>query len=164
MNTKEKVLIHKGMDKVKRMEYQEALEIFDRVIEINPKIPEAWNNRGVALFRLGRAEEAVESCDRSLAIDVENLEALRNKGFALKSLGRLEEALQAYDVVIQRGGEALDLEAVASVLVALGRKEDALDCMMQAASMEPLDRFTEEIEVLKRLIMQRDALSFEEKE
>lgn len=164
MNSKEKVLIHKGMDKVRRMEYEEALEIFDRVIEMNPKIPEAWNNRGVALFRLGRADEAVESCDRALAIDAENLEALRNKGFALRSLGRLEEALQAYDMVLQKGGDALDMEAVASALVALGRLEDALDCMMQAVSMEPLDRFMEEIEVLKGMILQRDGLSPEGKE
>jgi tetratricopeptide (TPR) repeat protein len=164
MNTKEKVLIHKGIDKVKRMEYEEALEIFDRVIEMNPKIPEAWNNRGVALFRLARVEEALESCDRSLAIDAENLEALRNKGFALRQLGRLEEAFQAYDMVLRKGGEALDMEAAASVLVALGRLEEALDFMMQAVSMEPLDRFMEEIEALKGMIMQRDGVSLEGKE
>ncbi len=164
MNTKEKVLIHKGMDRVRRMEYEEALEIFDRVIEMNPEVPEAWNNRGVALFRLGRAEEAIESCDRSLAIDSENLEALRNKGFALRSLGRLEEALQVYDAVLRKGGTALDLEAVASVLVALGRLEEALECMMQAVSMEPQDRFMEEIEVLKGMILQRDGIISEGKE
>jgi len=164
MNTKEKVLIHKGIDKVKRMEYEEALEIFDRVIEMNPQIPEAWNNRAVALFRLGRAEEAVESCDRSLAIDAENLEALRNKGFALRSLGRMEDALQAYYIVIQKGGEALDVEAVASVLVTLGRLEDALDCMVQAVGMEPLDRFMEEIEMLKGMILHRDGITSEGKE
>ncbi len=164
MNTKEKVLIHKGMDRVRRMEYQEALEIFDRVIEMNPMIPEAWNNRGVALFRLGRAEEAIESCDKSLAIDPENLEAMRNKGFALRGLGRLEEALQVYGAVLQKGGTALDMEATASVLLALGKLDEALDCMMQAVSMEPLDRFMEEIEVLKGMILQRDGFTPEAKE
>ena len=33
MNSKEKVQIHRGMDKVKRMQFDEALQIFDRVLE-----------------------------------------------------------------------------------------------------------------------------------
>ena len=164
MNTKEKILIHKGIDKVRRMEYEEALEIFDRVIEMNPNIPEAWNNRGVTLYRLGRVDEAVESCDRSLAIDAENLEALRNKGLALRRLGRLEEALQAYETVLRRGGDALDMEAMASVLMAMGRLEVALDCVIQAANIEPLDRFMEEIETLQGMIMQRNGPTSEGKE
>ena len=59
MNTKEKVLIHRGMDRVKRKEFEEALEIFERVLAADPEIPEAWNNRGVALYGLGRIDEAL---------------------------------------------------------------------------------------------------------
>lgn len=154
MNVKEKVLIHKGIDRVKRMEYAEALAIFDSVLEMNPRIPEAWNNRGVALFRLGRAEEALESYERSLSLDPTNLEAQRNKGFVLRSLGRLEEALKTYDIVVQEGGEALDLEAKAVVLAGMGRFEEALDCLYQARRISPIERFEEEIEMLKRRIGQ----------
>ena len=157
MNTREKVLIHKGIDKVRRMEYEQALEIFDRVLEDNPAISEAWNNKGVALFRMERAEEAIDCYNRSLAIDPENLDALRNKGFAQRSLGKLDESLLTYNSVLQKGGDALDLESMAAVLASLGRPEEALECMFQAIKMEPRPRFEEEIEVLKGMIQQKDS-------
>jgi tetratricopeptide (TPR) repeat protein len=156
MNTKEKVLIHKGMDMVKRMQFQEAVEIFDRVLAMNSQIPEAWNNKGVALFRLGRLEDALICYESSLSIDPDNLEAMRNKGFVLRYLGRMEEALQTYDSVLQRGGEALDMESRATVLMAMGRLEEALDCLYQALRTQPLDRFEEEVRVLMGMIEQRD--------
>jgi tetratricopeptide (TPR) repeat protein len=156
MNTKEKVLIHKGMDMVKRMQFQEAVEIFDRVLAMNSQIPEAWNNKGVALFRLGRLEDALICYESSLSIDPDNLEAMRNKGFVLRYLGRMEEALQTYDSVLQRGDEALDMESRATVLMAMGRLEEALDCLYQALRTQPLDRFEEEVRVLRGMIEQRD--------
>jgi tetratricopeptide (TPR) repeat protein len=156
MNSKEKVQIHRGMDKVKRMQFDDALQIFERLLEINPEIPEAWNNKGVALHRLGRAEEALACYERSLTLDPENMDAMRNKGFVLRYLGRLEEALQTYDSVLQKGGEPLDMEATASVLAAMGRLEEALECMLLAREAAPIERFEEEIEVLKNMMMQRD--------
>ena len=41
--------------------YEEAIECFDRALEINPNFAEAWNNKGNVLDELGRYEEAVES-------------------------------------------------------------------------------------------------------
>lgn len=155
MNTKDKVLIHKGMDLVRRMQYAEALEVFDRLVSQSPEITEAWNNRGVALFRLGRSGEALESYDRALSLDAKNLEALRNKGFVLRSMGRLEEALDCYFKVMKTGGNALDLEAMAAALVGLGKLEEAMECMLQAIEIQPIDRFEEELGALKEMMMQR---------
>jgi tetratricopeptide (TPR) repeat protein len=162
MNSKEKVQIHRGMDKVKKMQFDEALQIFDRLLDMNPDIPEGWNNKGVALYRLGRAEEALACYERSLIIDPENMDALRNKGFVLRYLGRFEEALQAYDSVLQKGGEALDMEATASVLAAMGRLEEALECMLLAREAAPIERFEEEIEMLKSMILERDGIGMTE--
>lgn len=152
MNAKEKVLLHKGMDKVKRMQFEEAAEIFDRVLAINPEIPEAWNNRGVALFRLGRIDEAIESYNRSLALNPNNLDALRNKGFLLLSIERFEEALECYNLVLRLGGEAEDMESKATALVGMGRIQEALDCMLEAVKAKPLQRFEDEIEALKQMV------------
>jgi tetratricopeptide (TPR) repeat protein len=156
MNTKEKILIHKGMDKVKQGQYPEAIEIFDRVLSTNPKSTYAWNNRGVALFKADRPKEALESYEQSLKIDPENLDALRNKGFVLRSMGRMQEALECYELVIKAGGNAQDMESLATVLVGMGMLDEAMDCMLQAASVEPSERFEEEIAALKMMIEQRD--------
>ena len=156
MNSKEKVLIHRGMDKVKQKDFPGALEIFERVLAANPDIPEAWNNDGVALYGLGRIEEASESYDRCLALDPENLDAMRNKGFLLRNQRKLEEALQVYDSVLQKGGDAYDIESTAAVLTALGRLEEALNCLYLAREAMPLDRLEEEIGMIQDMISNRE--------
>ncbi len=155
MNSKERALLHKGMDKVRQKKFEQALEIFDRVVASNADIPEAWNNRGVALFSLGRMDEALDSYDRSLALEGENLDALRNKAFVLRSLRRLEEALAAYDAVLQKGGDAYDLESAAVVLTGLGRLEEALNCLYLARDQISLGRLEDEIAAVKGLMEQR---------
>lgn len=155
MNNKETVLLHRGMDKVKQKKFEEAFEIFERMLAMNQDIPEAWNNRGVALFGLGRSEEALQSYDRCLAIDPENLDALRNKGFLLRGQRRLEEALQVYDMVLQKGGDAYDMESAAVVLTALGRLEEALSCLYLAREEMPLKRLEDEIEMVQNLMEKR---------
>ena len=164
MNSKEKVLIHRGMDKVKQKDFPGALEIFERVLAANPDIPEAWNNNGVALYGLGRIEEASESYDRCLALDPENLDAMRNKGFLLRNQKKLEEALQVYDSVLQKGGDAYDMESTAAVLTALGRLEEALNCLYLAREAMPLDRLEEEIGTIQEMISNREVPDSEKKE
>jgi len=152
MNTKEKVLIHRGMDKVRQGLYEEAIEIYDRVLSMNPESAHAWNNRGVALFKAGRTEEALESYDRSLKIDPDNLDALRNRGFVLMSAGRMEDALGAYELVIGAGGDEVDMESMATVLVGMGMLNEALNCLNQAMSMKPSERIEQEIVALMGMI------------
>ena len=164
MNSKEKVLIHRGMDKVKQKDFPVALEIFERVLAANPDIPEAWNNKGVALYGLGRIEEANESYDRCLALDPENLDAMRNKGFLLRNQKKLEEALQVYDSVLQKGGDAYDMESTAAVLTALGRLEEALNCLYLAREAMPLDRLEDEIGMIQEMISNREVPDSEKKE
>jgi tetratricopeptide (TPR) repeat protein len=164
MNSKEKVLIHRGMDKVKQKDFPMALEIFERVLAANPDIPEAWNNKGVALYGLGRIEEANDCYDRCLSLDPENLDAMRNKGFLLRNQRKLEEALQVYDSVLQKGGDAYDMESTAAVLTALGRLEEALNCLYLAREAMPLDRLEDEIGMIQEMISNREVPDSEKKE
>lgn len=155
MNNKERVLLHRGMDKVKQKKFEEALEFFEQVLSKNQDIPEAWNNKAVSLYGLGRIDEALQSYDRCLAIDPENLDALRNKGFLLRSQKRLEEALEVYDRVLQKGGDGYDMESTAAVLTALGRLEEALNCLYLARESMSLERLEDEIAMVKGLMEQR---------
>lgn len=156
MNTKEKVLIHKGMDKVRQGEYDEAVLIYDRILEMNPENTYAWNNKGVAQFKAGRPDEAIESYNRSLQIDPGNLDALRNSGFVYRSLGRLEEALHCYELVMEAGGDETDMEAMATVLVGMGMLREALDCLTMAMNQNPSKLLEEEIVALMSMIEQKE--------
>ena len=41
--------------------WDEALEAFEKAIALEPDLPEAWRNKGVALERLNRYKEAQEA-------------------------------------------------------------------------------------------------------
>jgi tetratricopeptide (TPR) repeat protein len=164
MKSKERVIVFKGIDLVKRGQFQEALEMFDRVLEMNQDLAEAWNNRGVALFRLGQVQEALECYERAMAIEPGNLDALRNKAFVFRGQEKFPEALALYDLIIQAGGDVKDLEAKATVLVGLGRIDEALNILIDAAKIEPSVQIEEEIDLLMKIIENRTLTSSPEKE
>ncbi|HOK58859.1 tetratricopeptide repeat protein [Methanothrix sp.] len=145
MHTKEKVLIHKGIDMVKRGMHEKALEYYDRALEINPNSSDAWNNKGVALYRLNRIDEALQCYHRALEIDPDNLDAMRNIAFVHRARGEFEKAMELYETVMERGGDAYDLEAKATILVALGRFQEAIECIGRAYEMTPDPRFEVEM-------------------
>jgi Lipoprotein NlpI, contains TPR repeats len=153
MKSKEKILVHKGIDRVKREQFDDALEFFDRVLEMNPENADALNNKGVALYHMNRPTEALKCYDQALSADPENLEALRNKGFVLRSMQRFEEALEAYDLLIAVGPGAADLRNKAVILVGMGRPEEALGILMEAAMIEPSTQIEREIEMLRKMLL-----------
>jgi tetratricopeptide (TPR) repeat protein len=55
-----------------------------------------WNNKGFALFKLGKLEEALKAYDKAIGIDPQYTYAWNNKGYAFKSLGRIAEADAAF--------------------------------------------------------------------
>lgn len=154
MKSKETVLVHKGMDRVKRNEFEEAIEFFDQVLETNPNNADAWNNKGVALFKMGRPDDALECYDRALAADPENLESLRNRAFVLRAMERFEEALEAYETIVYDEPEASDFRNLATVLVGLGLLDEALGALMEAENIDPSIEVEREIEALRRVIME----------
>lgn len=154
MKSKEKVLVHKGMDRVKREQFEEALEFFDRVLEMNPENADAWNNKGVALYWMGRPEEALQCYDQSLKADPGNLEALRNRAFVLRAMERFEEAIETYDQIVTIEPEASDFRNLATALVGMGMLEEALGALIEAANMGSTIQIEREIETLRRVIME----------
>jgi tetratricopeptide (TPR) repeat protein len=76
---------------------EEAIASYDNALKFKPDYYSAWNNRGTALFNLGRNEEAIASYDNALKIKPDYHEAWNNRGVALGNLGRMEEAIASFD-------------------------------------------------------------------
>jgi tetratricopeptide (TPR) repeat protein len=74
---------------------EEALQSYEKALEINPDFLTVLNNRGAVLHRLGRHAEAMQSYDRVLAIDPDYADAHNNRGALLRDLGRLDEARES---------------------------------------------------------------------
>ena len=81
--------------------YEDALKIYDELIEQQPEKAKYHFMRGVALALMGRYEEALDSFDKAIALDPNYAAAYNNRGNALALMGRYEEALKDADKAIE---------------------------------------------------------------
>jgi tetratricopeptide (TPR) repeat protein len=82
-------------------QYEESIECFDRIIELNRDDDSAWNNKGLALIYLGRYEEAIECYERAIDLNPKESDVWNNKGNALYSSGWYKDAIECYDRAIE---------------------------------------------------------------
>ncbi|MEW6660079.1 MAG: MBL fold metallo-hydrolase [Thermodesulfobacteriota bacterium] len=70
-----------------------AADIFDTILQQNPRHFHALLGQGRALLGMGRSAASLDFFDRALAINPQDPEALVNKGMALYLSGRQDEAM-----------------------------------------------------------------------
>ena len=76
---------------------EEALVCYDRALALNPRLEQAWVNKGAALGELGQMEESIDCCDYALALNPRLPEAWINKGAVLGRLGQFRKALLCFE-------------------------------------------------------------------
>jgi len=95
--------------------YEEALEAFEKAIEMDSKHFRAWYNKGVAFFYLKKYKNSLKSFKKAIRVfeheleaDEENkeiklryIEAYYDKGVILYSLKRYRKALEAFEKAIE---------------------------------------------------------------
>src|SRR6476660_1057256 len=96
-----KEFILKGNEHYYNKEYNEAIEYYDKALEIDPKHVGALNNTGKVLDNLGKYNEAIVYYDKALQIDPKYADALNSKGNVLGKLGKYNEAIEYYDKALQ---------------------------------------------------------------
>lgn len=120
--------------------FEQALQLFDEILEVDPESADALVGKAVAYRRSGKLEEASNCLDLVLALQPWNVAALLNRGHILEAQGDLEGALEAFDTLI--GLSPLDGEAWAAqgdVLTKMGRHDDALQAYAEALKLNPGD-------------------------
>ena len=81
--------------------YAQAIDCYDKAIELNPNNIDSWYNRGLALNNLSRYEEAILCYDKVIKIDPKHVYAWNSKGYALNYMGKFQEAIKSYDRVLE---------------------------------------------------------------
>ena len=79
---------------------QQAVELIDKAIEINPNVAATYSNRGNALKELKQLDAAVASYDKAIALNPNYVEAHTNRGIALQELNQPGAAIASYDKAI----------------------------------------------------------------
>jgi tetratricopeptide (TPR) repeat protein len=93
LNSPENKLTQKAKDLVNKQKYLEAIDLFDRIIKINPDNERAWSQKAYCLWCLDRNQSAIECFQKTLELDPGN-------NYARMSLGKISFDLQEYNQAI----------------------------------------------------------------
>jgi tetratricopeptide (TPR) repeat protein len=90
-----------GSALLQRGHADEAMDQFQKALEINPRSAGAHNNLGVALLAKGQVSEAITHLQQAVAINPRYAEAHYNLGNALVQEGRTDEAIAQYTLALE---------------------------------------------------------------
>ena len=113
-----------------------AVVRYEQALSLNPNIPEALSNLGLALKALGKADAAIARYEQALALKPDAPEILCNLGIVLKDRGRIDEAITCYHKALAfKPDYPAALSNLGNALRDQGRFDEAIACYRQALAL-----------------------------
>lgn len=104
-----------------------AVAAFEHALALDPKLPQAQHQRGLALAHLDQHEAALDAFVAAISLAPEDADLRLAVARSLVAAGQTEAALAAFDEVLRlRPGDEVALFGRASALASLGRDALAL--------------------------------------
>ena len=91
------VMLNKGSELVKKNQLKEAVNVFTKVIELDPYWAEAWNKRATVLYLLGEFQKSQNDIDKVLELEKRHFGALAGQGLVNIQLKNYEKAIMSYE-------------------------------------------------------------------
>ena len=128
---------------------EEALAAYERAIELDPEMAEAWIGKGYAKSRLAFIDkdpagynEPLLSFERAIELNRSQSQAWNGKATLLSMMGRYDEAVEAYDASLEIDPlQPWVLVGKANALWKLGRHDESI-----AAGDKAIDATSETVE------------------
>ena len=128
----------KGASLAQLGKHEEAVEAFDRAIQIDQELPQSWTGKASSLHALARHRDAIVCCYRALARAPRSTVTHNIRGLCLAALGEHEQALQDFQRAIDIDADQREFWHNKGLsLEALGRYEAAIECFDRALAIEP---------------------------
>ena len=108
--------------------WQDALDAYRRVVEIDPTYAAAWNNLGLLLHRMGHYDDARDAYATALEQDPNCAEAAYNLGSLDEDRGDVEQAVACYLRALNLAPDYADAHFnLAAALARSGRNGEAVE-------------------------------------
>ena len=78
-------------------QFKDSIFTLEKVINLNPMIPDVYFNKALSHFNLGEYEAAIKNYEQAIKIKPDYHQAYINLGDLNKKLNRLEDAIKIYD-------------------------------------------------------------------
>jgi Flp pilus assembly protein TadD len=127
-----------GVAALQQNRKEEAVDLMQQAVQINPKIAEYHNNLGIALDALDRREESVASYREALKLKPVYPEAHNNLAGTLAMVGNLDEAIAEYQIAVEQNpnyAEAWD--NLGSTLRLARRNDESMAAHNKAIELKP---------------------------
>ena len=119
----------------------EAIQSYDRAIELKPDDANAYYNKG------HKYNEAMESYDKVISLRPDNYHYYLRKGNVLRMLGRNDEAIVLYNDALPSFDEAISkaedpkelLIEKSRLLKEAGRLHESVECLEKVIALDPED-------------------------
>ncbi len=89
----------KGNDALASGNYDEAIDYYDRALQMDSEFADAYNNMGVAFYENDEPGMALENYNHAIRIKPDYYEAILNRSNAFSELGRVESALMDLETI-----------------------------------------------------------------
>ena len=118
----------------------QALDAYDRALAVDSDNPRVWNQRGIALYLMGRSNEAEESFRHCIETGAKYAAAHNNLGAVLWDAGALHDATNSFRRAARDDAGLLSARMnLALALFRQGHFQLALDTYRQVLRDEPED-------------------------
>ena len=91
------LMLSEGSTLLKNDKLNEAVNIFTKVIELDPNWAEAWNKRATVLYLLGEFQKSQNDIDNVLKLEERHFGALAGQGLVNIQLKNYEKAIMSYE-------------------------------------------------------------------
>ena len=91
------VMLNKGSELVNNNQLRAAVNVFTKVIELDPYWAEAWNKRATVLYLLGDFQKSQNDIDKVLELEKRHFGALAGQGLVNIQLKNYDKAIMSYE-------------------------------------------------------------------
>ena len=127
---------NQGREALSQNRVDEAIEFFNRALQVDPQDHLSYNNRGVAYKRKGLYDKAIEDFNRALEIKPDYILPLINRGIARHKNGDLDGAYQDLTQAIRKSKkESVAYTALGMVEKDKGDLDQAIKTLRQAIAL-----------------------------
>ena len=130
--------LSEGISLMNSRQYDDAINYFKKVININKDYENAWFRKGDCLFFIKQFEEAIDCYNKVIELNPKNEEAWFRKSDCLSFIKQYEEAIDCYNKVIElnpKNEEAWLWKG--NCLSEMRQYEEAIDCYNKAIELNP---------------------------
>jgi tetratricopeptide (TPR) repeat protein len=119
-------------------QYEKALELFKKAIDLDPAMTEAYNNLGLTYTEINEEEKATEAFKTAISLSPELAAAYNNLGYVFYRLGSYREAIEMYNEAIGRSNDSSSAYTnLGNAYYKLEKIEDAIDAWKKALALDP---------------------------